>query len=64
MVGQGRVMYCHPSSVKKWSKAMKPKATPAQLLQALLMREAKAAKLDFFSRQQPFFKRDGSAVTQ
>lgn len=54
-------MYCHPHAVKKWAKAMKPKATPAQIEQARIMRAAKVAKRDFLTRQLSLFQRDGSA---
>jgi hypothetical protein len=49
-------MYCHPSAVKKWAKAIKPKATPQQLEQARTMRAAKIAKRLFQERQLPIFK--------
>jgi hypothetical protein len=48
-------MYCHPSQVRKWAKAMKPKATPAQIEQAKLMRAAKIAKRIFEARQISLF---------
>jgi hypothetical protein len=49
-------MYCHPFQVRKWAKAMKPKATPAQIEQARIMRAAKIAKRIFQSRQLPIFQ--------
>ena len=49
-------MYCHPSQGKNWAKAMKPKATPAQIEQARIMRAAKIAKRIFQQRQLPIFK--------
>lgn len=49
-------MYCHPSQVRKWVKSMKPKATPAQLEQARIMRAAKIARRIFQQRQLPIFK--------
>lgn len=49
-------MYCHPSQVKNWAKVMKPKATPAQIEQARIMRAAKIAKRIFQQRQLPIFK--------
>lgn len=57
MVGRvgGRVMYCHPSQVKKWAKAMKPDPTPAQIEQAQFMRKAKQAKREFLRLQKPLF---------
>lgn len=48
-------MYCYPCAVKKWAKAMKPKATPAQLEQARIMRAARVAKRNFLERQKPLF---------
>lgn len=48
-------MYCHPSAVKKWAKAIKPKATPYQLEQARIMRSAKIAKRDFLLSQKTLF---------
>lgn len=48
-------MYCHPSQVRKWSKAMKPKPTPAQIEQARIMRAAKIAKREFELRQISLF---------
>lgn len=48
-------MYCHPSQVRKWAKAMKPKATPAQIEQARVMREAKYKKAAFLSAQFSLF---------
>lgn len=48
-------MYCHPSQVRKWAKAMKPCATPQQLEQARVMRAAKISKRLFQERQQPLF---------
>lgn len=50
------MMYCHPSLVRQWAKAMKPKATPAQIEQARIMRAAKIAKRIFQQRQLPIFK--------
>lgn len=49
-------MYCHPHAVKKCAKASKPKATPAQIEQARIMRSAKIAKRIFQQRQLPLFK--------
>jgi hypothetical protein len=49
-------MYCHPSAVKKWAKAMKPQATPAQIEHARIMRASKIAKRIFMERQLPIFK--------
>lgn len=49
-------MYCHPHAVKKWALAIKPKATPAQIEQARIMRAAKIAKRIFQQRQLPIFK--------
>lgn len=49
-------MYCHPLAVKKWAKAMKPQATPAQIERARVMRAAKIAKRIFQQRQLPIFK--------
>lgn len=48
-------MYCHPHAVKKWAKAMKPEATPAQIEQARIMRAAKIAKRIFQNRQISLF---------
>jgi len=48
-------MYCHPSAVKKWAKAMKPKATPEQIAQAKIMCAAKIAKRIFEQRQISLF---------
>ena len=48
-------MYGHPLLVKQHAKAMKPKATPAQIEQAKLMRAAKIAKRIFESRQISLF---------
>lgn len=48
-------MYCHPSAVKKWAKAMKPQATAQQIEQAKIMRAAKQAKQIFQSRQGQLF---------
>lgn len=49
-------MYGHPLMVKKWAKAMKPEATPAQIEQARIMRAAKIAKRILQQRQLPLFK--------
>ncbi len=54
-------MYCHPHAVKKWAKAMKPVATPAQLEQARIMRAAKIAKRIFMQRQHDPFSLSASA---
>jgi hypothetical protein len=51
------MMYCHPSAVKKWAKHLRPSATPQQLLQAELMRSAKAKKRLFQEQQLPLFGR-------
>lgn len=48
-------MYCHPSQARKWAKAMKPKANPAQIEQARIMRAAKIARRIFQQRQLPIF---------
>jgi len=48
-------MYCHPHAAKKWPQAMKPKATPAQIEQARIMRAAKIAKRIFLARQKDLF---------
>lgn len=48
-------MYCHPHAAKHWPKAMKPKATSAQIEQAKIMRAAKTAKRIFLQRQQSLF---------
>lgn len=49
------MMYCHPRLVTKWAKATKPKATPAQIEQAKIMRAAKIAKRIFQHRQKALF---------
>lgn len=48
-------MYAHPLAVKKWAKAMKPDATPAQIEQARLMRSAKIARRQFEEQQLTLF---------
>lgn len=48
-------MYGHPLKVKQLAKTLKPKATPAQIEQARIMRAAKIAKRIFQSRQLPIF---------
>jgi hypothetical protein len=48
-------MYCHPSQVRKWAKAMKPKVTPVQIQQAALMRLAKQKKAAFLEAQYSLF---------
>jgi len=50
------VRYGRPKMVQKWAKSMKPKATPAQIEQARIMRAAKIAKRIFQQRQLPIFK--------
>lgn len=55
-------MYCHPHAVKKCAKAMKPKATPAQIEQARIMRAARVAKRIFLERQLPIFESDASSM--
>lgn len=49
-------MYGHPLAVKQWAKSMKPKATPAQIVQVRIMRAAKIAKRIFLQRQLPIFE--------
>ncbi len=48
-------MYGHPLMVKKWAKAMKPKAPPRLIEQARLMRQAKVQKRDYLTRQKDLF---------
>jgi hypothetical protein len=48
-------MYCHPSQVRQWAKAMKPKAAPRLIEQARLMRLAKMQKRDYLTRQKSLF---------
>lgn len=48
-------MYAHPLAVKKWAKAMKPQAKPAQIEQARLMRAAKIARRQFEEQQLSLF---------
>lgn len=55
-------MYCHPHAAKHWPKAMKPKATPAQIEQAKIMRAAKIAKRNFEQRQILLFKGQSNAT--
>lgn len=48
-------MYCHPSQVRKWAKAMKPATSPRLVEQARIMRAAKQKKAAFMEAQLSLF---------
>lgn len=49
-------MYGHPKLVRLWMKFLKPAASPQQVEQARLMRQAKTAKREFLKLQGSLFQ--------